>query len=407
MGYGEAVRSFMNVTSGRSNNNRPNAGLEQAYTQRYALENNAKLQQIIALDKASATMYKQGDKEGAQELLQNNAQLIKEMQGWRVDSEGHVLPTYDALRLHTERTNDEIADIQANQNKDFTEKSGALTGNPIKAITQMDGSLNKLKWLKGCIDANLVPKADAVFNSSLAITYNAQLDVKKQLAKFPRDPVTGNILGTKEQQVEAANLETILKETIQETQKVLAGTPSNIAAMEAPASIEKGLGTDTGIIQPKVTLPPNSDSEVSDSNTKAFQYGDDAIASAGESIRKGVLGSFGTATDALGKSLQFIKDIPNRQTRLTAGILGQDVPEYAQKGQPDQLTQVLTEILSQASDLKTPQKLDAPAIGNIDRIGNAIRSKEAPLWQEKYTNPMSEMLYKLLYKKDAGLPGAK
>ena len=319
---------------------------EKAEERRIAIEN------IANIDAHAALLVKQGEPEAAQALLQSNAPLIKKWQGWRVSANNKILSTNDAIVLTTQQIKDETALIQAQQGLGYTQRTGELTGDPIAATKQLEKSIDRVAWVGTMAEQGIVPEANTVFGASLQVATQAKLDVDKALAKFPRDPETGEVMGTKEQKTEVEGLENIQKEFTTQIQGIVQTAPANVVKQVKDiltSEIEKGGGVAEP--PPKVVPPPEVKPPLSGFDKFLVEP---TAEKAGAGIRK----------------------------YLSGGLS----PSMYQKGFTD-LGDMLRQTITGASS----------AVGGAFGVGRAPSVEEQDKW-------LADLLYKALYKKGAETP---
>jgi len=392
MGIQDAMRSFINMTGKGNNSGMTDYQQEAIYMKRYESERAEGLLQIAGIDSQAKLMESQGEDYKA--YLQQNKPLYERWAPYRIQ-DGVVVSNIDVA--------DAISTRLQRETTDADNSIKLLESQVLKASLDKSNDKGELEaelrdaW---AIKKQLIASGPQIMNTKLALV---EADNKAINAGRDADPIK-----TPERTKEwNAQLETN-KKLIESIIKTGGARDYSLPSEDANTDTDIIKGLDTG----KETPPPNSDFEVSDTNAKATQYAGEKEAQLGEGIREAIMKVPKQLLDSTKYVGQKLLDSPSEIIRGASGLMGTKVPGFAKTGQPDLLTQMLNSRIGNVPSnvinaIKSPQKLEAPSIGSIDRIGNAIGSKEAPLWQEKYTDPMSEMLYKLLYKKDAGLPGAR
>lgn len=227
-----------------------------------AEERKIALGEIANIDLHAAQLEKQGSPEAAQALLQSNKNKITKYQPWRIASGGKVLPAYDAVVLATTQLEDESKLIAAQRKKGYLERTEKLKGDPIAATQQLEDSIDKVTWTGSMIKAGIVPSADAAFGASLSVSTQAMLEIDKQLARYPKDPTTGEIIGTDEQRAEVENLERLRGDYAGQRQGIMQLAPQNVVKqVEAALISEFEKGDEEAPIPAEAPLPTQEPTE--------------------------------------------------------------------------------------------------------------------------------------------------
>ena len=383
MGVQDIMRSFIDMTGKGTNRGMTDYQQEVTYQKRYESERAEGLLQINGIDAQAKLMESEG--EDYQAYLQQHVDLFNEWAPYRIQ-DGKVVSNVDVAAAMSTRLQRETTDAD-NSIKLLESKVLKASLDKSHDKGELEAELRDA-W---AIKKQLIASGPQIMNAKLALV---DADNKAIRAGRDADPIKTP------EKTEAWNVQIATNAKLTESILQTGGARDYSLPTE-------DAGTDTGIAQPKVTPPPNSNSEVSDPTAKATKYGGEKEALLGEAIRKGVMKVPETAINVFGAGRQKFLDAPSEMIRGAIGLTGLDIPEFAKTGQPDILTQLLAKGMTGMNKLKAPSKLNAPSVGGIDRVGAAIESKQNPVWREKVTDPISDLLYRLLYKKGAGMSGAQ
>ena len=354
MGVQDAMRSFINMTGKGNNSGMTDYQQEAIYMKRYESERAEGLLQIAGIDSQAKLMESQGEDYKA--FLQQNADVYKRWAPYRIQ-DGVVVSNIDVAKAVSDRYAQELKDTQNQVKMLETQADLATTQGKVD-----DGTLATQVENAKLISKQLMASAPQVMNARLTLM---KADNKAVYDAAAADPV------------KTPERNQFWQSQIDTNDKL---TESIFSQYGAPG---KTLPTeDTGIIQPKVTPPLNSESEVSTPKTipNYTPHGQ------GEAMRR-----------AIGSGISAVAKPVGNAAKRTIQNMG---------AVPDALLGLVGAPPLPQLNLPSMDNVSSALGSAIDTTGNAIRDKQSPVWKEKVTDPMSQLLYKLLYSKGAGLPGA-